>query len=37
MVPPREDIGTKQDLVLYRIQTAKSDLKAARFLLMEKE
>lgn len=28
-----EDIGTKKDLVLYRIQTAKDNLKSARILL----
>jgi hypothetical protein len=28
-----DDIGTKKDLVLYRLQTAKADLKSARILL----
>ena len=27
MEQPREDTGTRKDLVLYRIQTAKDDLK----------
>lgn len=29
----KEDIGTREDLVLYRIQTSKDNLKAARILL----
>jgi hypothetical protein len=29
----KDDIGTKKDLVLYRLQTAKADLKSARILL----
>ena len=29
---PEGDIGTKEDLCLYRIQTAKENLKAARIL-----
>jgi uncharacterized protein (UPF0332 family) len=28
-----EDVGTNQDLALYRLQTAKSDIKAAKILL----
>ena len=28
----KEDIGTKKDLVLYRLQTARSDLKSAKIL-----
>ena len=37
MEQPREDTGTRKDLVLYRIQTAKDDLKAARILLAAEE
>ncbi len=37
MEQPKEDIGTKKDLVLYRLQTAKADLKSARILLAAKE
>ena len=37
MEQPREDAGTRKDLVLYRIQTAKDDLKAARILLEAEE
>ncbi|MGN0376727.1 MAG: HEPN domain-containing protein [Suilimivivens sp.] len=37
MKQPREDTGTRKDLVLYRIQTAKDDLKAARILLAAEE
>lgn len=33
----KTEIGTKQDLALYRIQTAKSDLKSARILLAAEE
>lgn len=33
MEQPKETIGTKKDLVLYRLQTAWSDLKSARILL----
>lgn len=33
----KEDIGTKKDLCLYRIQTAKENLKAARILLDAEE
>lgn len=29
----KEDIGTREDLVLYRIQTSKDNLKSARILL----
>lgn len=29
----KDDFGTKKDLVMYRLQTAKSDLKSARILL----
>lgn len=32
-----EDIGTRKDLCLYRIQTAKDTLKAARILFEAKE
>lgn len=37
MEQPKNDAGTKKDLVLYRIQTAKDDLKAARILLAAEE
>lgn len=33
----KEEIGTRQDLALYRIQTAKSNLKSARILLAAEE
>ena len=33
MEQPKETIGTKKDLVLYRLQTARSDLKSAMILL----
>lgn len=33
----REDIGTRKDLVSYRLQTAKADLKSARILLAADE
>lgn len=33
----KEDIGTKEDLCLYRIQTAKDNLKSARILLGARE
>ena len=33
MEQPKETIGTKKDLVLYRLHTARSDLKSARILL----
>lgn len=37
MEQPNENIGTKKDLVCYRIQTAKADLKSARILLEASE
>ncbi len=37
MVQLNEETGTKKDLVLYRIQSAKSDLKSAKILLDAKE
>lgn len=37
MEQPRKDIGTRKDLVLYRLQTAKADLKSARILLAAEE
>lgn len=37
MEQPKEDIGTKKDLVLYRLQTARSDLKSAKILLTAEE
>ena len=37
MGQPKEDIGTKKDLVLYRLQTARSDLKSAKILLAAEE
>ena len=33
----KEEIGTRKDLVMYRLQTAKSDLKSARILLAAEE
>ena len=33
----REDIGTRKDLCLYRIQTSKDNLKAAKILFEAKE
>lgn len=33
----KEDIGTRKDLVLYRLQTAKADLKSAGILLSAEE
>ena len=33
MAQPNENVGTKKDLVLYRLQTAKEDLKSAKILL----
>ncbi|MFR1834426.1 MAG: HEPN domain-containing protein [Lachnospiraceae bacterium] len=33
----KEDIGTRKDLVLYRLRTAKADLKAARILFVAEE
>lgn len=32
-----EDIGTKKDLVLYRLQTAKDNLRSAKILMEAKE
>ncbi|MBE5872295.1 MAG: HEPN domain-containing protein [Lachnospiraceae bacterium] len=37
MEQPNDNIGTKNDLVLYRLQSAKSDLKSARILFTAKE
>lgn len=37
MGQPKEDIGTKKDLCMYRIQTAKDNLKSARILLAAEE
>ena len=37
MEQPRTETGTRTDLVLYRIQTAKEDLQAARILLAAEE
>ncbi len=37
MEPPNQNVGTKKDLVLYRIQTAKSALGSARILLDAEE
>lgn len=37
MERPKEDIGTRKDLVLYRLQTAKADLRSARILLAAEE
>ena len=36
MMQPNEK-GTQKDLVLYRIETSKSDIKAAEILLAAKE
>lgn len=33
MEQPKDDIGTRKDLCLYRIQTAKDNLKSAKILL----
>ena len=33
MAQREDDYGTRKDLALYRLQTAKSDLKSARILL----
>ena len=33
----KEDTGTRKDLVFYRLQTAKADLKSARILLAAEE
>lgn len=37
MEQPRNELGTKKDLVMYRLQTAKSDLNSARILLAADE
>ena len=37
MAQPNENVGTRKDLVLYRLQTAKGDLKSARILLAAEE
>lgn len=37
MEQPKEDVGTRKDLCLYRIQTAKDNLKSARILLEAEE
>ena len=37
MEQPKEDIGTKKDLCLYRIQTANESLKSAKILLAAEE
>ena len=37
MEQPKEDFGTRKDLVLYRLQTARDDLKSARILLAAEE
>ena len=37
MAQPDENIGTRKDLVNYRLQTAKENLKAARILLDAEE
>lgn len=37
MEQPSPNMGTRKDLVLHRIQTAKSDLNAARILLDAEE
>ena len=37
MEQPKEDVGTRKDLVLYRIQNAKEGLKSARILLDAEE
>ena len=34
---PKEELGTRKDLVFYRLQTAKADLKSARILLAAEE
>lgn len=33
----KEDIGTRKGLALYRLQTARSDLRSARILLAAEE
>ncbi|MGN0405540.1 MAG: HEPN domain-containing protein [Bariatricus sp.] len=37
MEQPKAEIGTKKDLVFYRLQTARSDLKSAKILLAAEE
>lgn len=37
MMPLKEGTGTKRDLVLYRIQTAKDSLKSAKILFQAEE
>lgn len=37
MRQPKDDIGTREDLCLYRIQTAKENLQSARILLAAEE
>ncbi|WP_235395003.1 hypothetical protein [Faecalicatena contorta] len=37
MEQPKENIGTKKDLVLYRLQTDRSDLKSEKILLAAEE
>lgn len=37
MEQPKKDIGTRKDLVLYRLQTARNDLRSARILLAADE
>lgn len=37
MEQPKGDIGTRKDLCMYRIQTAKDNLKSARILLAAEE
>lgn len=37
MKQPDEEMGSRRDLVIYRLQTAKSDLKSARILLGAEE
>ena len=33
MEQPNQEIGTRKDLVLYRLETARNDLRSARALL----
>ena len=37
MAQPNENVGTRKELVLYRLQTAKGDLKSAKILLASEE
>jgi len=37
MMQPKGDFGTKKDLVQYRLQTSKNDLKSAKILLAAEE